>query len=182
MSSRERWTIYPLLFLALGASLRSKFTNTFDVSSLNSRLVKSTQLAATNIQCDDLVVVGRVVILGRDGKPRLQLGATRSDTGRIEIYGRDGRLVANLAADPDTNAGTLSLQTADGRPQVSLRSGPHGGVVDVVDQFRTVIVEIGSRGDEAGVFVEDPHGLVAPSRRMESPDKKIPEDGPIPRD
>ena len=46
MNERERWIIYPLLFFALGAALRDKFTHE----------VKTDQLRAGKILCEELVV------------------------------------------------------------------------------------------------------------------------------
>ncbi len=179
MSSRERWTIYPLLFLALGASLRSKLTNSSDIGVINSRLVKSTQVAAGRVQCDDLVVVGRIAIVGPDGKLRLQMGSTRDETGLLEVYGRGGRPVAKLAADPVTSSGVLNLQTTDGAPQVSARSGPHGGVVTTIDPERAILVELGATATEAGVIVNDALGRVVPRRQLQPHENRIPS---LPRD
>ena len=34
MNSRERWTVYPLIFLALGVALRDKVTSTLDLRTI----------------------------------------------------------------------------------------------------------------------------------------------------
>jgi hypothetical protein len=47
MSERERWIVYPLLFFALGAALRDKFTQT----------VHTEELRASKIECEELVVL-----------------------------------------------------------------------------------------------------------------------------
>jgi hypothetical protein len=47
MSERERWIVYPLLFFALGAALRDKFT----------QHVHTEELHAAKIACEELVVL-----------------------------------------------------------------------------------------------------------------------------
>ena len=47
MSERERWIVYPLLFFALGAALRDKFT----------QQVHTEELHAGKIACEELVVL-----------------------------------------------------------------------------------------------------------------------------
>ena len=46
MSERERWIIYPLLFFALGAALRDKFTHE----------VRTDRLMAGQVVCEELLV------------------------------------------------------------------------------------------------------------------------------
>jgi len=100
MSSRERWTIYPLLFLALGASLRSRLTNTFDVAWLTSRnvegtLVRAKQVITPSIRSDELVVE-RIKILGPDGKPQILL-YSGPEGGAVDVFDADGGRVAELS-------------------------------------------------------------------------------------
>ncbi|RIK84535.1 MAG: hypothetical protein DCC67_04865 [Planctomycetota bacterium] len=47
MSERERWIVYPLLFFALGAALRDKFTQE----------VRTDKLRAGQIQCEELLII-----------------------------------------------------------------------------------------------------------------------------
>jgi len=69
MTDRERWTVYPLLFLALGVSLKDKLTSTVNTKNLvcnslqvndpktNSRVsVDGHAVRGTNIVCRTLVV------------------------------------------------------------------------------------------------------------------------------
>jgi hypothetical protein len=181
MSTRERWTIYPLLFLALGAALRSKFTSSFEVGSLASRrldvaLVKGTRVEAATVTCENLVV------LGPDNKPRIQLGSTPQKNGRVELYGRDGTVVAALTADPESGAGSLLMLTPSGKPTVMIRSDalggivesfsattpgmpqvllrvtPGGGLVTTVDREGKSIIEVGHQPGDRGIFALDQHG------------------------
>ena len=151
MSTRERWTIYPLLFLALGVGLRSKITSTFDIGLLTSRVVKGSQAVITPmVQCEDLMIIGR------DNKPRIRLGRTALDTGRIELYGRDGSLLAALSANPDGTCGTLTLLTSDGKPRLNLFADHPAGVVETLNAAGEIQVLLHSSQDGGLVTTIDP--------------------------
>src|SRR5688500_13918891 len=47
MNERERWIVYPLLFFALGAALRDKYTQS----------VQTGELHASQITCEDIAVI-----------------------------------------------------------------------------------------------------------------------------
>src|SRR4051812_8581888 len=53
MSDRERWIVYPLLFLSLGASLRSKVAPVDQIEAHNIRC--DTLLEARSIRCESIV-------------------------------------------------------------------------------------------------------------------------------
>jgi len=81
MSERERWIVYPLLFLALGAALRDKL---------------SEQTRTKHIECQELVVYGE----DRPGQPPVplvQIGAMQRSNGGAPHLGQiviNGQLVA----------------------------------------------------------------------------------------
>ena len=56
MSERERWIVYPLLFLALGASLRDKFTHQITTDRLHAAQLSCEQLLITDSEKPDRVV------------------------------------------------------------------------------------------------------------------------------
>jgi hypothetical protein len=84
MSERERWVIYPLLFLALGAALRDKLSNS---------------TTAKSIKCQELYVVdekplGNEVVIARIGRNESVEDATSSEgefklNGQLQIVDRD---------------------------------------------------------------------------------------------
>jgi hypothetical protein len=101
MSDRERWIVYPLLFLALGVSLRDKLT----------QVVRCEELI-----CKQLIVVDRenrpVLVAAADNfaDPSAEKDATRATTGVLQIVraqGADFQAVATLAGD--TAGGFVSL-------------------------------------------------------------------------
>jgi hypothetical protein len=53
MSSRERWTVYPLLFLTLGIALKDKLTRVVDTPFVKARVVNSQQLICRQLAVTD---------------------------------------------------------------------------------------------------------------------------------
>lgn len=100
MTSRERWTVYPLLFLSLGLAVRAIVVPTGEFLSAR---VESLECGVLSTQ--EIVVVGPdrevLVHIGREAE-----GDTNKATaggGRIELLDRDGRLVGWLGG---TGGGT----------------------------------------------------------------------------
>ena len=56
MTERERWIVYPLLFLALGASLRDKFTQQVTTDRLHAGQISCEQLLVTDSEKPDRIV------------------------------------------------------------------------------------------------------------------------------
>ena len=87
MSERERWVVYPLLFLALGVALRDKMLKRVDTDSMIAgRGVASPVLNANRVICRELIVQSR------DGQRTMAKIAEHKYTrsGRLETYDRLG--------------------------------------------------------------------------------------------
>src|ERR1051325_7588605 len=69
MSSRERWTVYPLLFLTLGITLKDKVTR---------------EISTDRVNCKQLLVTDRL------GHPQLALSPTPTG-GLVDIRSRNGQ-------------------------------------------------------------------------------------------
>ncbi len=59
MSTRERWTVYPLLFLTLGIALTDKITRQVNTAQLSASQVGAAQVSADTILCKKLLVTDR---------------------------------------------------------------------------------------------------------------------------
>ena len=110
MSTRERWIIYPLLFLTLGIAMRDKVTGHIgspwgqvQVAEVKARSVRCNELVVSGPNGRPVVIAGAspvngsgvVKILSANGFPQVQLGS--SDTGGIvETIGHFGRLLVSL--------------------------------------------------------------------------------------
>lgn len=99
MSNHERWVVYPLLFLSLGAALRPKFTGELTVPAL---------VTAPHVQCEALTVVDRL------GKPHIEFTAIKSQP-RVVVYGPNGQVLFNM----DTVTRPLRVPVEIGRPRAT---------------------------------------------------------------
>jgi hypothetical protein len=131
MTSRERWTVYPLLFLAIGLGLRSRVMGLTEVPQ---------------------VVCQTLTIAGPDGKPAIRMGTIPSGAGQIDFFSPDGKLLLAAGASPDGKGGQLLLQNSQGQPQVELASTGGTGALRVCgpDGKPTAVIQTSSRG---GMFV-----------------------------
>jgi hypothetical protein len=97
MSDRERWIVYPLLFLAIGMSLREKIPPT------------------------KRVVTKKFVVVDDNDLPVVEIGATDDGRGRIQM--RQGALV--VVNGHDVPVAEMSA-TAEGSGEIRLNRGDRG--------------------------------------------------------
>ena len=73
MNERERWIVYPLLFFALGASLRDKF-----LQHVSSKDIECQRLVAKQIECE-----GAILVLDPENpsRPLVELGRAQPNVG-----------------------------------------------------------------------------------------------------
>lgn len=122
MSNRERWILYPLLVLALGASLRTQLFPAFG----NMR-VRDFESGA--IRCSNLEVSESILIRGEDKKVRVLISDASNRTGQIHILGEDGKSVVALGANKATGAGAIDVYNAEGQIRVKVTSLEDGGAI-----------------------------------------------------
>jgi hypothetical protein len=106
MTSRERWTVYPLLLLAIGLALRAGPADRRQlVGTLTGDTFICKELAIVNDEGKILVHAGRVVGGGggrielRDaaGRNAVCIGTTAdSREGVVEFYDANGNLIGRL--------------------------------------------------------------------------------------
>lgn len=106
MTSRERWTVYPLLFLSLGLAVRAIVVpqGEFDAARVGALEAKRLVCKEFVIENDDgtiLVHMGRVV--GGGG-------------GRIEIKDREGVDAIAVGTPPDGRDGMVEFFDDRGEP------------------------------------------------------------------
>jgi hypothetical protein len=94
MSNRERWIVYPLLFMSLGMSL----TNGLDrqeKSALQERAPdKHGNVEVGALRCKSLEIIAP------DGAPRWALGTTAAGEGSLDLVAKDNTLEAQLQGNP----------------------------------------------------------------------------------
>jgi hypothetical protein len=133
MSTRERWIVYPLLFMTLGIAMRDKVVPPAQLG--NFRL----QFEAGEISCD-----------------RLQCHT-------LLVNGPNGQPVVAAGADATSRAGTVETFAANGMPLVRLFSNAAGGVVATLGRAGRLGLTLGDTGQNFGLFAELPElGQVIP--------------------
>ena len=102
MTSRERWTVYPLLFLAIGLAIRPSESE-FEI---NTEVLSSSQVRCREllIESDDGTVLlhmgrvvegggGRIEVKDSSGENTVAIGVRPGESfGRVEFFDDEGRL------------------------------------------------------------------------------------------
>ena len=174
MSDRERWIVYPLIFLTLGIALRDKITRTLDEMELiagdsvqldlkygqmrgedPSLLLDFAQgqLSAETIRCRQLVVEEQVTtkrVIAQQSVAREVLVMGPDETVRVLIESVPS--ASKAAAPGEAKGGRLIVFGPSNEPQVVLSPGSSGGQVAVVDKTLRLRLNFGNFTD--GVILE----------------------------
>jgi hypothetical protein len=102
MTSRERWTVYPLLFLAIGLALRAAVLSEEAAETLEAPRLVCRELVVTGADGTVLVHAGRVV--GGGG-------------GRIEIKDAAGVDAVAIGTGTAGRDGVVEFFDAEGEPE-----------------------------------------------------------------
>ena len=110
MSDRERWTVYPLLFLAIGLAMRAVLVPPAAMGDID----------AVRLVCREIVVEDE------NGTVVLHLGRIAGGGGRLEINDREGNALMAVGSQP---VGTPDDEKND-EPKAAIEfAGPDGEVV-----------------------------------------------------
>jgi hypothetical protein len=143
MSTRERWIVYPLLFLALGTAIKPKLVP----PELRGLEMASGNLQANRIICRSLDVVDD------DSRPYIRMTTSNSTKeAEIQVINRRGKPVISLHADAATRAGLIETLNDDGRPQTAMMSSATGGEIAAFDIDRRRSVALGHRDGRFGLI------------------------------
>jgi hypothetical protein len=146
MSTRERWIVYPLLFMTLGITLRDKVIPPAHLGNLGMQF-EAGAITTHRIRCNELQVgeEAGAITIPRIRCNELQVGEVVCD--RLEskqsvcrtllVNGPNGRPVVIAGADTKTRAGIVETFTASGIPQVRLLSTDTGGMVVTFEAKRS---------------------------------------------
>jgi hypothetical protein len=144
MSTRERWIVYPLLFLALGTAIKPKLTP----PETRGPARPVTVLRVDRVEC------GALSVLGDDDKPRVVARAVEGG-GQIHVADNQGRVVVAIRADAETRAGTVETRNENGSAQAAMMSSGTGGELVVYDNMLSRSVGIIHRGGRSGLIETD---------------------------
>ncbi len=166
MSDRERWIIYPLLFLALGSSIWGKLNK---------------QIYSPLVRCHELEVIGP------DDAVKIQLSASpRRPAGEIRLFGSDSKHpLAIIHGDPTGKFGVVECRDAEGRLVAAMQGTGFGnGRVEVHDHEQSWAVSLSHEGLQSGLSISDLRTgrsaflLGASVARGQSPTLKPPKEEP----
>jgi len=118
MTSRERWTVYPLLLLAIGLAVRAvglarERPDTLVVEAIDTGRVR----------CRELVITG-----GDEGVV-VHLGRVKGGGGRIELKTAAGTDAIAIGVRPDEPLAGIEFHDAEGRPagRLTAAAASHAG-------------------------------------------------------
>jgi hypothetical protein len=137
MSTRERWIVYPLLFMTLGIAMRDKVIPPVRLGSLGAQL-QARDTVSQRIRCRELQVE-RVVC------------------NRLDVNnGPNQPPVVVLGSDNNTHAGFVETLNTEGMTQVRLFSTDTGGIVSTIGRAGKAALLLGDTGQNLGVTLEVP--------------------------
>jgi hypothetical protein len=168
MTTRERWIVYPLLFLALGIALRNQFLPTKKFGAMD---LKAADLTAQTIHCNNIEIMqeGKCQNLefGSAQGKRLSTGyaeSIQSKTGeadfqKITVSDDKEKPVILMGTDPTLKAGKIITMTASGAPQVILGSNTVGGTLSAIGHLGRLQLMLGHEEKVSGLFGLLPQGF-----------------------
>ena len=117
MTTRERWTVYPLLFLAIGLAIRAAIIAegrlAVRIDELEAHAVQAGQ-----VSCESLLVTGT------DGTPLVHLGrVVGGGGGRIEIKDATGVDAVAIGTQAESRDGVVEFFDAAGEPAGRIAGG-----------------------------------------------------------
>ncbi len=128
MSERERWVVYPLLFLAIGIATRSGI----ELQS-QQQITEAKAGKFDSIRCKELQLIDdhdRVLITLQE--------ASKQRAGAIMVNNTEGNTIARITADLTSGAGLVETMTANGTPQIVLTSNSNMAVIGMYDRGRLI--------------------------------------------
>ena len=111
MTSRERWTVYPLLFMALGFGFKNGIDNQADHESFDGRLVRSKEFNGKEFN-GDVVRCKELVVVNESDKPVVQVSTNKTGAGIVQTANSNGTFQVVLTAD--SAGGVLRLLDVNG--------------------------------------------------------------------
>lgn len=105
MTTRERWTVYPLLFLAIGLAVRAA-----TIAEGPAAVLRCDGLEAGTVTCRELVVTAA------DGTVLVHVGAVVGGGGGIRIKDIEGIDAVAIGRLPESRDGAIQFFDGEGRP------------------------------------------------------------------
>ena len=143
MSDRERWIVYPLLFLALLQSQRDAWRASYGTAKFNS------------VQCNSIDVQSQT------GETKIRL-VGNPNTGLINVYGAGPQRCVAVSTKNGGNSGHLELIHTVKYSGVKLTATPEGGVAELSGSPTVPAVRLGVDPKTKQVGVGPANGHLIP--------------------
>lgn len=160
MTSRERWILYPILFLTLGITMRDKvIPPRLTAEEITAERIRCNYIEAGRAECprlDTFQTDCRVLVVSDGhGREAARLGSIPKGGGRLELFAQDGKnRIAIVGVDEAGTSGMVETLDKTGAPLTQLRCNEAGGVVSAGSRDAKTWVVMGHTGREYGVFAE----------------------------
>ncbi len=164
MSNRERWIIYPLLFLTLGIAMRDKIVP----PRLKAREVVVVSAGAPGAVTADVIRCKHLEIVDRDKTPRVRMGITAQQAGVVEILKKDQQQAVVLAAGGEKGCGCVAVFGESDKPVVAISCDRTGkaGIVETANTDGRIQCQLRSTEFGGAVLTFDPEGHVFAAGRL----------------
>jgi hypothetical protein len=148
MTDRERWIVYPLVFLTLGIALRNQFLPTRQFGAVDLR---AGEISAQKIICNDLEV------RQTGACNQLQCEQFKFNEALGKHIRTLGLTESVLLKAVEANFGEMLIVNAQGKPVVlaGINKITQSGVIQTMTNVSLggkVLVEMGQQGQNFGVF------------------------------
>ena len=168
MTDRERWIIYPLLFLSLGISLRDSVSNSSTDKVIDARLIRCQAIHVGEIEAGQKRVgikPGTVTSFDSEGQPLAQFGrdlrcqrVVVNDTAGVAQVGIGS--ITRPTADGPRSSGVITVHGENGLEIISLRARHQIKVkatpLSNDDQPGKIVLEVADISEDGGqVLVYD---------------------------
>jgi hypothetical protein len=203
MTERERWTVYPLLFLALGIAVKDKVVNQLSISNVRCRTVVCEALQvddpqggdrviinAGNVRCQNLVAA-RAVASGGNVQGENVVAVNNVQGQNVVATGNvQGEHVVGTSnmQSPSVICNALLVPDAEGEQQAVISANAQGGFLRLQGKTNGVTAFLGNTEDFVGLVVIDaegkghPAGVYALPKRPTQKAKPQPDDQEPPPD
>ena len=151
MSTRERWIVYPLLFMTLGIAMRDKVIPPNHLGNLGMQF-EAGAIVTPQVRCDELRV-GRVVCGRLESE---QVEARQSECRALLVKGPNNQPVVVAGTDSNTQAGIVETFAASGLRQVQLHSSESGGMVTTVERAGKLVLILATRAESSAFLPSCP--------------------------
>lgn len=153
MSSRERWTVYPLLFFALGLGLRDK-------------MIPATSAEYRTLACGELTLVAA------DNRELVSLRPSLEGGAEMMFYTPSGESLLTLGMDVAGKGARVEGVSRDGAARFALRAEPRGATSQFERDDTRIHCGFNLHADGAGLWATDRQEtrLAAPDQESPSPD------------